>query len=77
MDGSILSSHRELGGRVLITDFHSVPVEEGGGHREVRRRLNTRLFQLQSLLLFFEGVPPSLLCRPVSAKVTAPMWRGS
>uniref|UniRef100_H3DJS4 Proprotein convertase subtilisin/kexin type 9 n=1 Tax=Tetraodon nigroviridis TaxID=99883 RepID=H3DJS4_TETNG len=37
MDGSVLSSHRELGGRVLVTDFHSVPVGEAGGHREASR----------------------------------------
>lgn len=45
MDGGILRSHRELRGRVLLTDFHRVPVEEGGGHREVKCKLNTCLFQ--------------------------------
>ncbi|XP_029684392.1 proprotein convertase subtilisin/kexin type 9 isoform X3 [Takifugu rubripes] len=37
MDGGILRSHRELRERVLITDFHKVPVEKGGGHREASR----------------------------------------
>lgn len=45
MDGGILRSHRELRGRVLITDFHKVPVEKGGGHREVTCKWNTCLFQ--------------------------------
>lgn len=43
MDGGILRTHRELRGRVLITDFHKVPVEKGGGHREVK--WNTCLLQ--------------------------------
>lgn len=29
MDGSIQSSHREVEGRVLITDFNNVPEEDG------------------------------------------------
>ncbi|XP_039983636.1 proprotein convertase subtilisin/kexin type 9 isoform X2 [Xiphias gladius] len=29
MDGSVQSSHREVGGRVLITDFNNVPEEDG------------------------------------------------
>ncbi|TNM87494.1 hypothetical protein fugu_005715 [Takifugu bimaculatus] len=37
MDGGILRSHRELREQVLITDFHKVPVEKGGGHREASR----------------------------------------
>ncbi|XP_029285522.1 proprotein convertase subtilisin/kexin type 9 isoform X2 [Cottoperca gobio] len=36
MDGSVQSSHREIEGRVLITDFNSVPEEDGVRvHRQV------------------------------------------
>lgn len=36
MDGSVQSSHREVEGRVLITDFNSVPEEDGVRvHRQV------------------------------------------
>ncbi|XP_068599638.1 proprotein convertase subtilisin/kexin type 9 [Brachionichthys hirsutus] len=35
MDGGVQSSHRELEGRVLITDFNSVPEEDGvSAHRQ-------------------------------------------
>ena len=37
MDGSVQSSHREVEGRVLITDFNNVPEEDGVRvHRQVR-----------------------------------------
>lgn len=37
MDGSVQSSHREIEGRVLITDFDDVPEEDGFRvHRQVR-----------------------------------------
>lgn len=36
MDGSVQSSHREVEGRVLITDFTNVPEEDGVRvHRQV------------------------------------------
>ena len=36
MDGSVQSSHREIEGRVLITDFDDVPEEDGYRvHRQV------------------------------------------
>lgn len=36
MDGSVQSSHREIEGRVLITDFNNVPEEDGVRvHRQV------------------------------------------
>lgn len=45
MDGGLLRSHRELRGRVVIADFHKVPVDEGGAHREVTCKWDTCLFQ--------------------------------
>lgn len=38
MDGSVHSSHREVEGRVLVTDFNHVPEEDGARvHRQVQR----------------------------------------
>lgn len=37
MDGSVQSSHREVEGRVLITDFNNAPEEDGVRvHRQVK-----------------------------------------
>lgn len=50
MDGSVQSSHREVEGRVLITDFNSVPEEDGVRvHRQVSQ--NQILFLQQSFLI--------------------------
>lgn len=38
MDGSVQTSHREVQGRVTVTDFSSVPEEDGVKvHRQVPR----------------------------------------
>ena len=46
MDGSVQSSHREVEGRVLITDFNDVPEEDGVRvHRQVNtHQKNTGIF---------------------------------
>lgn len=53
MDGSVQSSHREVEGRVLITDFNNVPEEDGvRAHRQVTQKClplnNTCIFHEQS-----------------------------
>lgn len=54
MDGSVQSSHREVEGRVFITDFNSVPEEDGVRvHRQVSQKkiLCTHIFLHQSFLI--------------------------
>ncbi len=85
MDGSVQSSHREVEGRVLITDVDNVPEEDGVRvHRQVtptNEILALRQYLYLSLLLkskafthvdlFHYRVQPFPLYRPVSATVTA------
>lgn len=79
MDGSVQSSHREVEGRVLITDFNNVPEEDGVRvHRQVcQQQLGNKTFTLTSAPLPCSASSPSSSPpsrRPVSVTVTARTW---
>lgn len=79
MDGSVQGSHREIEGRVLITDFTNIPEEDGvRGHRQVC----DQQFSDEAVTLLCLSETSSVLCafkmyfcRPVSVTVTARTWR--
>lgn len=73
MDGSVQSSHREVEGRVLVTDFTSVPEEDRvRGHRQVCNSSSvTKLLDLSVMFITLH----SFLHSPVNVKVTARTWQ--
>lgn len=75
MDGSIQSSHREVEGRVLITEFNNVPEEDGV-------RVHKQVCHLSGSSPTFPVPAPPVTCappscRPASATVTAHTWQVS
>lgn len=75
MDGSIHSSHREVEGRVHITDFNSIPEEDGVRvHRQVTH-IKFLLFN-NTRSCGCVHVHPSSLCRPASATVMVHTLQG-